>query len=147
MSEFSLRHGLWLLICDGQKGLLLTCGGEDGSPKLATEEIFKQENPLSHEQGAAPPGRVFSSDGRRAATEESDFHRQAAERFLGTVAQNINRRVARHEIGTLALIAPPRALGILRHLLSEQTRHVLVAELERDYTKMPIHEIERSLIA
>lgn len=147
MSQLILRQGLWLLVCDAQKALLLRNTGTNGDLKLETEEVFKQDNPLSHEQASAPPGRVFASDGRRAATEETDFHRQASERFLAGVVERVNGRVARHEIDALAVIAPPKALGILRPLLSQQARHILVAELERDYTKTPIQEIERSLTA
>ena len=147
MAGFVLHHGLWLVVCDGQKALLLENSGDDAFPKLETRETYRQDNPLSHEQGSAQPGRVFSGNGRRAATEESDFHQQKAERFLGEVAENIDRLVAGNHIRSLALIAPARALGLLRSHISEQTRRIVVAELARDYVKMPLYEIERSLQA
>ena len=147
MSEFILRPGLWLLVCDTQKALVVKNDEVAGYPRLETQEVFKVDNPPTHEQGTAPPGRVFSSDGRRAATEETDFHQQAAQRFLAMVADNINRRVNQGQIRALAVIAPPKALGMLRSLLSERARQVVVAELERDYTKFPLEEIERSLAA
>jgi protein required for attachment to host cells len=147
MSELVLRPGLWLLVCDGQKALLLRNVGGVASPKLETHKIFQQDNPLSHEQGSAPPGRVFASAGRRAATEESDFHRQGEEHFLGMVVDDINRRTATGEIGSLAMIAPARALGILRPLLSQHTQSIVTGDLARDYVKMPLHQIEQSLAA
>lgn len=147
MSKLVLLHGLWLAVCDGQKALLLENVGDRAFPKLETREAYKQENPSSHDQGTAPPGRVFASSGRRAATEENDFHQQRAEHFLGEVAEDINRFVAGGRIRSLALIAPPSALGVLRSRISEQTQKILVAELAHDYVKMPVHEIESSLHA
>jgi protein required for attachment to host cells len=147
MSELVLKHGLWLAVCDGQKALLLENSGDHAFPRLETREAYKQENPPSHDQGSAPPGRVFASGERRAATEENDFHQQKAEQFLSEVAEHINQFVAAGRIRSLALVAPARALGVLRSRISEQTRKILVAELAHDYVKMPVHEIERSLQA
>ena len=145
MSELVLRHGTWLLVCDGQRALLFQNTGEYARPRLESRETFRQDNPLSHAQGSAPPGRVFASGERRAATEETDLHQQAAERFLGNVAKNVNRRVKKGEIQHLGIIAPARAMGTLRAQLSEQVRAVLAGELVRDYAGMPVHEIELSL--
>ena len=147
MSKLVLRHGLWLAVCDGQKALFLENTGDQVFPKLETRKAYKQENPPSHDQGSAPPGRVFGSGERRAATEENDLHQQKAEHFLGEVAEDINRFVAAGRIRSLALVAPAKALGILRARLSEHTQKILVAELAHDYVKMPVHEIERSLQA
>lgn len=146
MPEPHLRHGLWLAVCDGNRALLLENTGDAKFPKLEARETFEQTNPSSHEQGSAPPGRVFSSGARRAATEESDFHRQALERFLAKFAQEINRLAAGGDIPELVLIAPLEALGILRRHLSRHAEKIIGAELPRDYTKMPLYEIERRLM-
>lgn len=146
MPELLLRHGLWLAVCDSQKALLLENSGDQAFPKLEVRETYGQENPSSHDQGSAPPGRVFATGSRRASTEESDFHQQKAELFLGEVADDINRCVAAGRIRSLALVAPARALGVLRSQISEQTREIVAGELTRDYVKMPVHEIERCLL-
>lgn len=146
MSEPILRHGTWFAVCDGQRALLLENQGDAEFPKLETRNVFKQENPPAREQGVAPPGRAFAPvGGRRGATEETDFHQQQAEKFLGQFAQTLNRRVEEGHIRSLVLVAPSRALGILRPLLSEPARRAVTAELDRDYVKMPLYEIERKL--
>jgi protein required for attachment to host cells len=145
MSHLRLRHGLWLAVCDGKRALLLQNSGDQVYPKLETREAFKQDDPPTHEQGSSPPGRVFASGNRRAATEESDFHQQRIEHFLDMFAKDLNHRVSQGEIEALALVAPAPALGVLRTRLSDQTRRAVVAEIDRDYTKMPIYEIERHL--
>lgn len=145
MPDLILRHGAWLLICDGQRALLLQNTGDMARPRLEIRETFQQDNPLTHVQGSAPPGRVFASGERRAATEETDLHRQVAEQFLDSIAKLINQRVEMGAIAHLGIAAPARALGILRLLLSDQTRKVLIGELARDYAGLPVHEIEQRL--
>lgn len=148
MSESLLRHGTWIAICDGQRALLLENKGDREFPKLETREVSRQENPLMHVQGSAPPGRAFSPTGaRRSAIEEPDFHDQAEQDFLRRFAGKLDHSIGEHKIRALVLIAPARALGMIRPHLSAETRRILVAELDRDYVKMPLHEVERHLSA
>lgn len=138
--------GTWLAVCDGQKALLLENEGARGLPELKTRETFIQENPPSHLQGTARPGKVYSGKGgRHAATEESDFHEQAAASFLRRFAQHINREVEARRICALVLVAPAKALGILRANLSDGARRAVKVELHKDYVKLPLAEIERLL--
>ena len=148
MPESLLRHGTWIAICDGQRALLLENKGDREFPKLETREVSRQENPPMHVQGSAPPGRAFSPTGaRRSAIEEPDFHDQAEQDFLRRFAEKLDHSIGEHKIRALVLIAPARALGMVRPHLSAATRRVLVAELDRDYVKMPLHEVERHLSA
>ncbi|WIY54058.1 host attachment protein [Devosia sp. YIM 151766] len=45
------------------------------------------------------------------------------------------------------IVAPPRALGVLRPLLGTSTRNVLKAELTSDLVRHKVSEIERHLAA
>ncbi len=148
MSHHAPDHGDWIAVCDGATALLLENRGDHGAIHLVTREIFKQDNPLTHEQGSSPPGRTNSAHGgRRAAMEGSDYHLQAEEAFLHKFAASLDAHVRSKQIPALHLIAPPRALGILRKQLSDATREVVAGELAHDYVKFPLEEIERRLIA
>ncbi len=148
MPDPILRRGIWVAVCDGGRALLLENQGDAEFPKLETREVFKQDNPPAHEQGSAPPGRAFSPVGeRRGTTEETDYHEQQAEAFLGQFADTLNRQVEEGHIHALVLVAPARALGVIRPRLSELTRRAVTTELDRDYVKMPLYEIERKLAA
>lgn len=146
LSELALGHGTWLAVCDGTTGLLLENKGDHAHPNLKSRDVLRHDNPPSHEQGSAPPGRSFNSVGaQRSSMEESDFHAQQAEAFLKTFAAHIDRHVREAGIPALVLIAPSRALGLIRKMLSDDVRRVLVGELDRDYVKLPLHEIEHHL--
>jgi protein required for attachment to host cells len=143
-----LQHGTWLAVCDGQKALLLENYGTHEFPKLEMREVFTQDDPPAHLQGSDGPGRGFSGkDGRRAAFEEKDFHAQAAQSFIERFGDHLNQCITDKGIRSLVLIAPAKALGILRGRLSGATRHAVTGELDRDYVKLPLYEIERHLQA
>jgi protein required for attachment to host cells len=146
MARDMLRQGTWVAVCDGRKALLLENSGSRECPKLELREAFEQENPPTHLQGSSPPGRTANSMGSsRSSVEAPDFHDQAERAFLRDFAGCLDHHARDREIKSLILIAPARALGMIRPALSASTRHVMVAELDKDYVKLPIHEIEKSL--
>ena len=51
------------------------------------------------------------------------------------------------EAKSLVLVAPPRALGVLRQAYSSGLRAAPKAEIDKDFVKMPVHEIEKKLAA
>ncbi len=53
--------------------------------------------------------------------------------------------MSKGEAKALIIVAPPRALGVLRHAYSPRLRAVLKAEVDKDYVRTPIHEIEKHL--
>ena len=144
MSQYVLRQGTWVAVCDGRKALLLENKGSREYPKLEMREAFEQKNPPTHLQGSSPPGRTAnSSSSSRSAVEAPDFHDQAERAFLHEFANCLDRHTHEHEIESLILVAPARALGMIRPALSAATKHVIVAELDKDYVKSPIYEIEK----
>jgi protein required for attachment to host cells len=146
-SKAATRHGNWLAICDGTKGLLIENRGDHVYPKLETREVMTTSNPLTHDQGSDKPGRAFSAiDGRRAAVEETDLHMQAEQKFIRDFSDHVERKVREASIRSIVLIAPARALGILRESLGPSTRHILAGTLVHDYVRQPLYEIERHLM-
>ena len=146
MNNVSRPNG-WVVVCDGGKALFLENVGSRFHPELKTRNVMKHETPPSRLLGASAPGRTQSgSDDRRAAMEETDFHARAEEEFLRTIGTELDRYVREQDIHALLLIAPARALGTLRKMLSEATRKIVSGELVRDLVKLPIHEIEQHLV-
>lgn len=140
-----LHHGVWLAVCDGSKAMLLENTGDQEYPKLEKREVQEQSNPPARDLGESPPGRAFSgASGRRAAMDAADPHEQAEEAFLARFAARLDRLAAESR-ARIVIIAPPRALGLLRAHLAEATRRAVVSELARDYVKLPLYEIERHL--
>lgn len=148
MSKLRIRQGEWVVVCDGAKALVLENVGDEKFPNLRTKEVYQQEDPPTHEQGTDAPGRSFQSVGTaRSAMEQTDWHNQEEERFLVKLAARLDAAVQAGETKSLVIAAPPRALGVLRQAYTHGLRNALRAEIDKDFVKMPVHEIEKHLAA
>lgn len=146
MAEHGLEHKAWVLVCDGGKAILAENAGDAAAPNLEVRETFAHPDPPTREQGTDRPGRKFASVGdRRSATEPTDFHAQAEEDFLKEIAIRVEHDIDEHHIANLVIVAPPRAIGVLRRAFSPQVKNVIRHEVEKDYVHMPMWEIERHL--
>jgi protein required for attachment to host cells len=148
MSDIKVQHGDWVVVCDGKKALVLENAGDAKFLDLKTKEVHEHPDPKTHELGTDAPGRSFSSVGTsRSAMEQTDWHDQEEQRFLKKLAGRLDAEVIAGNVKSLIMVAPPRALGVLRQAYSQHVRHALRAEIEKDFVKMPVHEIEKHLAA
>lgn len=85
MSELLIRHGEWVVVCDGAKALVLENIGDPKFPNLKTIEVFEQKDLPTHLLGADKPGRTHSSTGHgRSAVTQTDWHDQSEQTFLNS---------------------------------------------------------------
>jgi len=148
MYNLRIHNGDWVVVCDGAKALILENAGDAVALNLKTREVHTQPDPKTHEQGTDAPGRSINSiDSRRSAMEQTDWHDQAEQRFLADLTRRLETAVKGGEAKSLVLVAPPRALGMIRQAATSNLRKALRAEIEKDYVKMPVHEIEKHLAA
>jgi protein required for attachment to host cells len=148
MSGLSIRNGEWVVVCDGAKALVLQNVGDAKFPNLKTLEVFEQKDLATHELGTDKPGRSYSSVGHgRSAVTQTDWHDQSEQTFLTQLAQHLDAAIAAGKVKALILVAPPRALGMIRPAYSPALRGALRAEIDKDFVKLPVHEIEKHLTA
>jgi protein required for attachment to host cells len=148
MAILKIRSGDWVVVCDGAKALILENAGDGMYPNLKTREVHEHPDPKTHELGTDAPGRSFGSVGQgRSAYEQTDWHAQAEQRFLADLAKRLDAAVMAGETKSIIMVAPPRALGVLRQAYSKGLRDAVKAEIDKDYVRMPVHEIEKKLAA
>ena len=148
MSGLLIRHGEWVVVCDGAKALVLENLGNIQSPSLKMIEALEQKDLATHELGTDRPGRSHSSVGPgRSAVEQTDWHVQAEQAFLTQLAQYLDAAVARGKAKSLIVVASPRALGMLRPAYSHALKGAVRAEVDKDLVKQPVAEIEKRLTA
>ena len=146
MSDLLIRNGEWVVVCDGAKALILENAGDLKFPNLKTLEVFEQKDLPTRDLGSDQPGRTNSSVGTiRSAMEQTDWHDQAERAFLTQLAQRLDAAVSAGKTKSLIVVAPPRALGMLRPAYSHALKGAVRAELDKDLVKMPVHEIEKRL--
>jgi protein required for attachment to host cells len=97
---------------------------------------------------ALSPGRVHQSMGSaRSSIEQTDWHEETERALLKTLAERLNVAVTSGETTALTMVASPRALGMIRSDYSAAVRKALHGELDKDLVRMPVHEIEKQLLA
>jgi len=146
MSQLLIHGGEWVVVCDGAKALILENTGDAKFPNLRTVEVFEQKSLATHEIGSDAPGRSHSSLGHgRSSVEQTDFHDQAEQTFLLKLAKHLDTALAAGKVKSLIVVAPPRALGVLRPAYSHALRAAVRTEVDKDFVKLPVYEIEKHL--
>ena len=148
MSKLRIPHDAFILVGDGRKALFLRNDGDEKFPNLKVEQVEQMENPPTREQGTDKPTTVFqSADGRRSASEQTDWHNLEEQRFARDIAARMEGVMRKRAVKSLIVVAPARTLAELRTAFHDDVKKKIVAEVEKDLTKHPVHEIERHLTA
>jgi len=146
MDKLQIPHDAFVFVGDGRKALFLHNAGDEKFPNLKTERIFVDDNPPTHEQGSDRPGRAFKRAGTnlRSGVGDTDWHDLEEHRFVHRVAAAMERLVRQRN--AKAIIVPPRALADLRRAAHADVKERIIAEIGKDLTKHPVHEIEKHLV-
>lgn len=147
MGKLKIEQGEWIVVCDGAKALVLENQGDAMFPNLRTRDTYEQKHAATHEIGADAPGRSHQSfTTARSAVGQTDWHDQAEHAFLKDLADHLNVAVTKGETRSLVMIAPPRALGMIRPHYTSAVSAAIREEIAKDYVKMPVYEIEKILV-
>ncbi|PDQ20539.1 Host attachment protein [Mesorhizobium sanjuanii] len=148
MNNLKLKHGLWIVVADGEKALFLRNEGDTLHPNLQVIQEMEQDNPASRDQGSDRPGRY--NDGpsiHRSAVEDTDWHRLGKERFADEIAGRLYKLAHRGTFKEIVLIAPPQVLGEMRRKLHKEVAEKIAAEIPKTLTNHTIVDIETLLQA
>jgi len=147
VSKLRLHAGDWVLVCDGKKAAILENVGNGAHPSLRVRAARQHEDARSRDLGTDAPGRVFQSVGSaRSATEPTNWHDRAERAFLRALVEELRSAAADGKLKRLVIVAPPRALGVIREASPPPLRALVKAEVGHDYTHLPVQEVERRLL-
>jgi len=148
VKKIALPHDAFVFVGDGRKALFLRNEGDEKFANLVTERVLADDNPPSREQGSDKPGRAFASahSAARSAVETTDWHEIEEHRFAERAAEALEAIVRDRAARAVVIVAPARTLADLRRCLHDDVKSKLVAEIEKDLTKIPVWEIEKHLV-
>lgn len=148
MSRLLVHHKTCVLVCDGSRALFYLNIGDAQAIQLKTIKTLHEPHVATRDLGAERPGRSINSmDGSRSAVEQTDLHAAAEAKFLEGVAEQLGAFVHESEATAVIIVAPPRAMGVLRPRLTANVRRMLQAELVKDLVRMPTPDVEQYLQA
>jgi protein required for attachment to host cells len=137
----------WVLVADGARARILRNRGPGNGIDREIVKDFEGSTALSREIASDRPGRTFDSagPGRHAMAPPSDPHEHEQINFLREVVAYIEKANEKKSFDRLVIVAPPTALGTLRARLSGPLTAKVTGELNKDLTKVPVHDIAKHL--
>ena len=141
-----LPNNALILVADGRKMLFFRNHGDENQIDLRTEAHDEREDRKDREIKSDAPGTVQQSAGYGHSTyEETDFQQQEEDRWIKDAADELKARVLRNDYDALAIVAPPKALGILRKELHKEVERRVVCTVNKEMSGRPIPDIEALL--
>jgi protein required for attachment to host cells len=137
----------WVLVADASRARVFLVDPSDANLSPALDQELIGTNLPSREIASDRPGRTFDSggQGRHAKEPATDPARYAQERFAHDIVRLLDSRRKVQAFDRMVVVAPPRFLGDLRSVMSRQLQDLVVAEVAKDLTKSPPHELQGHL--
>ena len=141
-----LPHNALVLVADGRKMLFFRNHGDENQMDLRTEAHDARYERKDREIKTDAPGTTKQSGGYgRSTYEETDFQQQEEDRWIKEAAEELRARVLRNDFDALAIVAPPKALGVLKKCLHKEVEKRLVCTVNKEMSGRPIPDIEALL--
>jgi protein required for attachment to host cells len=143
-----LPHNALVMVADGRKMLFFRNRGDENQIDLRTEaHDARRYQRKDREIKTDAPGVVQQSFGSgRSTYEEPDFQQQEEDRWIKDAADELKERVLRNDFDALAIVAPPKALGVLRKCLHKEVEKRLICTVTKEMSDRPVPDIEALLV-
>jgi protein required for attachment to host cells len=141
-----LANNALVLVADGKKMLFLRNRGDENQIDLRIEAHGVQEEHKDRDLKTDAPGTMKQSFGYgRPAYQETDFHQQEEDRWIKDAAEELKKRALRNDFDALAIIAPPKALGVLKKCLHKEVQKRIVCTINKEMSGRTVPDIEALL--
>jgi len=142
----ALPNNALVLVVDGRKMLFFRNHGDENQIDLRTEAHDERVDRKDRDIKTDAPGGIHQSAGYgRSTYEETDFHQQEEDRWIKDAADELCKRALRNDFDALAIVAPPKALGVLKKCLHKEVEKRLVCTVDKEMTGRPVPDIEALL--
>jgi protein required for attachment to host cells len=120
--------------------------GDENQIDLRTESHDARQDRKERYFCTDAPGAVKQSFGFGHSTyEETDFQQQEEDRWIKDAAEELKGRALRGDFDALAVVAPPKALGVLKKCLHKEVERRLVLTVNKEMSGRPVPDIETLL--
>jgi len=134
----------WVLVADGAQAQVFEHGGPGKGLNPVKGLHFEQEPLKAQDINTDRPGRhTGGGAGSRSGLEQSDPVQIREERFVKSVANELEVLRQQGRFHRLIIAAAPAALGDIRPALSNGVKDTVIAELPKDLTNVPQPQLDR----
>lgn len=143
----ALPNQALVFVADGKKMLFLRNHGDENQIDLRTEAHDERDDRKDREIKTDAPGTQSPSVGMgRDTMEETDFHQQDEDVWIKEAAEELKKRALRNDFDALAIIVPPKALGVLRKALHKEVEKRVICTINKEMSGRPIPDIEALIV-
>ncbi|MBT4880534.1 MAG: host attachment protein [Alphaproteobacteria bacterium] len=134
----------WFLIADGARARLFKNEGPGKGIQAVFEDEFIGNFLPTRDLVSDRPGRTFDSNGpgRHSMSAPSDAHRMAKKDFARQVVGILENG---NVFDRLVIVAPAKALGDIRSVLSKGSQEKITGEITKDLTNISINDLPKHL--
>ena len=138
---------IWVLVADAARARLFQVERPQQTLSAALGRELIGSNLPSREIASDRPGRTFDrgGEGRHAKEPSTDPARHAQEEFARDVVRLLDEKRESRSFERLIVVAPPQFLGDLRAAMPQQLQAAVAAEVAKDLSKLPMHELQDHL--
>jgi protein required for attachment to host cells len=137
----------WVLIADGAQARVLENTGPGKGLSQVDGLDFAIDPIQAQDIMADRPGRSHSSNGsaRSGIEPKTDPVEYRETQFVKSLASMLDRQQQNGAYDRLIIAAAPIALGDIRKAMSAGVKKTVVAELDKDLTNLPTHQLDKHL--
>lgn len=132
MAKPRIKHNTWVVAADGGRALVMRNEGDAEFPRLSVLRTYGEAS------GQGGPTRP-------EARSDEETARPREDRLMRELAGDLLAGLRKGEFSSLIIAAAPIALGTLRREMHEELKSTILAEVDKDLTKMPLPEIAAAL--
>lgn len=137
---------LWVVVADGSRGRIFKLSKERELVPAYNRELIGTSLP-NREIASDRPGRTFDRDGggRHAKEPHTDAKRHAKSKLAHEIGRVLDDERKKHTFDRLVVVAPPQFLGDLRTEMPKPLQDLIVAEVNKDLSKLAPHQLSIQL--
>jgi len=143
-----MKHNkTWIIVADGARAQVFLNSGPGSGLEPALSQALVADNRPSGDIASDRPGRSFDSagEGRHAMQPGSDPHKYEQIVFAHDIAKLLGENRTKKAFDQLIIVAAPKMLGALRLALDSATSQLVIGEINKDLTKLPVNELSDHL--
>lgn len=133
----------WVLIADAATARMVSYNARDGEVVELLGKAWQAPSPAEYSD---EPGSVHHGVAQdRSAVVRPDPKRIAEHAFAKELAQKMTDYYRKSAFDELVIIAAPHMLGEVRGALGAEVRSVVVTEIAKDLTNVPVRDLPKHL--
>lgn len=141
-----IEHEDLVLLINGSRVILLSNKGDSTNLNLEIIHSMSCKSKRTSDIQRDKSGHsINSSINGHSSFEQEDYHLMAEQNFLKMANLAINAYAKNKNHEHILIAAEPTALGFLRKIMDPLVASKIVKEIPKDYTKMPVLELERTI--